>query len=105
MRVIPRTTSNAGSGERHPTDSPAASTHSDTVSRIVLPIVLILVIAALATLFALYCRRVLHRSRLAGRPVRLGLFGRQTRPELWDVHLGRPEDRAIPLRDMRVSVI
>ena len=97
MGIIQRTTDNAGRGNSRPAGSDTSASTQSSTNRIVLPIVLILAILIFVSLFALYCRRVLRRSELGQRPMRLDTSGRQARPELWDVQLGRPEDRNIPL--------
>lgn len=100
MGLVARTTDSAGSGSSSPGGSDTSTSgHMNTTGHIVLPIVLIIVILVIATLFGLYCRRVLQRSRIS--PVRLHLFGHDRRPRLWEVRVGRPEERAVPLRDMR----
>ena len=105
-----RTTSNSGSGSggsgsNKPPDNPGGNEegHSNVGTRVVLPIVLIVVILVLAGIFGLWFRRVLHRSVLGPRRIVWSRSDRD-RPTIWNVHLSRPEARSVPLEEIRVRL-
>lgn len=100
-----RTTDNQGSGGSRPAENDSSSSdHTGVATKIVLPIIFIIAVLVVASLFALCCRRVLHRSRLSDtrRVTRNGQS--QTRPTLWEINLSRPEEGGIPLNESQVSL-
>lgn len=100
-----RTTDNQGSGGNRPAENDSSSSdHTGVATKIVLPIIFIIAVLVVTSLFTLCCRRVLCRSRPSDARWVARNGQSQTHPTLWEVNLSRPEECGIPLNKLQVSL-